>query len=92
MWSSRRKTLRRLTWTGLIVTLIWDGWLGADAISPGGCWLGYDMFGRFIETRSAVVVWLPIAVLALFQGLLVLALIRLSEPRSVGPTFHARVR
>jgi hypothetical protein len=88
MSSARRKKLRRLVWTGLIITLLWDGWLEADAISPGGCWLGFDMFGRIIESRSAVVVWLPIVGLVLLQGILVLALIRLREPSSAGPMFH----
>jgi len=77
-----------LAWTGLIVTLFWDGWLGEDAISPGGCWVGFDRFGRFIETRSAVGVWLPIFGLVLLQGILVFALIRLREPRSAGLMFQ----
>jgi len=54
MSSSRRKELRRLAWTGLIVTLFWDGWLGEDAISPGG--VGWLRQVRAIYRNASAVV------------------------------------
>jgi hypothetical protein len=83
----RRKTIRRWAWTALIFSLIWDGWLGENAISPdGGFWFDIDRFGHLIEKPSSAGVWMPIACLVLLQGVLVLALIRLREPRDISPS------
>jgi len=81
MTASRRNNLRRWIWTALAICLIWDGWLGEDAISPGRDWLGYDIFSRLIETRNWYAVWLSVAGLVVVQALLILALMRLPERR-----------
>lgn len=90
MPDSRRRRLRRLAWTALGICVVWDGWMGEDAISPGGCWLGFDLFGRCIETRTSAQVWIPVAGLVLLQALLILALIRLREPKDASGTLFPR--
>jgi hypothetical protein len=75
------RQLRGLVLTALSICLLWYGWLGEDAILPGGCWLGFDMFGRLIDTRSSAAVWTLIAGLVLLQGILIVALTRFPDSR-----------
>ena len=76
-----RKFARRFVWAILACCFIVDGTLGEAAISGSGDVGQLDANGTFSFPGPEPELWRWIAGFVFFQGILVLALIRLREPK-----------